>query len=213
MKRLLPTQPNQPRPWEEGQGPPPGSYQSGNTAEVVPRERVGSWLALAPFWDVKWKTQLYILAWLGFFSFVSYGMLTRFVVMAVIVQGRSMVPTLHDGERYLLNRLTYLYRAPERNDLVVIRDPGHDDYAVKRIVAMPGEVIRFKSGDVYLNGQKLEESFLAPGTKTCCSDAEEVLFVVGKNRYFVLGDNRSCSEDSRTYGTVHRSQVLGLLAK
>jgi len=213
MKSFLTSQPNQPRSWEEGLGPPLRNQPSPTLAEDLRPAKCRSWLAGGLFGNIAWKKQLLALAWLIIFCFVSYGMLSRYVVMAVIVQGRSMLPTLQHGERYLLNRLTYLYRAPHRYELVVIRDPGHDDYAVKRIVAVPGDTIRFKDGEVFVNGTKLEQSFLPPGTKTFCVETNDSLIPVGKDRYFVLGDNRSCSEDSRTYGTIHRSQIVGMLAR
>ncbi|MBN2507178.1 MAG: signal peptidase I [Verrucomicrobia bacterium] len=151
-------------------------------------------------------------AWLSIFSVGSYQAVSRYVVTAVVIQGRSMLPTLRDGEHYILNRLSYRYREPERHEVVVIRDPGHQDYAVKRIVAMPGDTLQLKDGAVFVNGQKQIEPYLAPGTTTACPLSSEIFVVLGKDQYFVLGDNRPLSEDSRTYGAIHRSQILGLIA-
>jgi signal peptidase I len=131
----------------------------------------------------------------------------------VIVQGRSMLPTLHDGDRFILNRLSYFHRSPQRGDLVVVRDPGHKDYAVKRVVAMPGETLHFKRGDVLVNGKHLVEPYLPQTTQTFLPDFREKVVMMGKDQYFVLGDNRSNSEDSRFYGALRRSQIVGSIVR
>ncbi len=168
--------------------------------------------ASEPSWTVTLKKHLVALIWVILFSGATYLLLTRFVVMTVVVQGRSMVPTLREGDVHLLNRLACLYREPQREDVVVIRDPGHTDCAVKRIVAQPGDLILFKAGEVYVNGERLNESYLSRGMKTYSDDAKNMMVMVGKGRYFVMGDNRAWSEDSRAYGSVQRRQIVGLLA-
>ena len=85
----------------------------------------------------RFRHHLLVLLTVAVLSVPAYFLVSRFVVTAVIVQGRSMMPTLKDGERYYLNRWRYLFVAPQRGDIVVIRDPGHSDFAVKRIVAQP----------------------------------------------------------------------------
>ena len=79
-------------------------------------------------------------------SIPAYFLASRFVVTAVVIQGRSMMPTLKDGEHYYLNRWQYLLMSPKRGDIVVIKDPGHTDFAVKRIVAQPFDWINLKNG-------------------------------------------------------------------
>ena len=144
-------------------------------------------------------------------SLLSYWIISRFFVIAVIVQGASMLPTLHDGERLLLNRWIYHYRQPQRGDVVVIRDPGHCDYAVKRIVGMPLDSLDLKGGEVYVNGKQFDEPYLKEGTRTVAPDGKDRLILIGKDRYFVLGDNRPISEDSRYYGSVRRDQIVGVI--
>jgi len=143
----------------------------------------------------------------------SHFVFSRFVITPVIIQGRSMMPTLLDGEYYFLNRLAYFFKSPARGDLVVIRDPGHDDFAVKRIIAKPGDWLNLKDGKVYLNGRRLNESYLTKGTFTATSDAREKWIELGKEHYFVMGDNRVCSEDSRNYGRIVRSSILGSIRR
>ena len=142
---------------------------------------------------------------------MSYWIIARFIVVGVIVQGTSMQPTLQDGDRLLLNRWAYHYREPRRGDVVVIKDPGHCDYAVKRIVGLPLDTLQLKKGQVYLNGKPFAESYLALGTRTFTPDGRDQMIMIGQNRYFVLGDNRNISEDSRYYGSVRREQIVGVI--
>jgi len=157
--------------------------------------------------------QLIALAIFGLLCVVSYFAFSRYVVTPVIIQGRSMTPTLRDGEYYLLNRLAYFFKAPARGDVVVLRDPGHSDFAVKRIIAKPGDWLNLRDGEVYLNGRRLVEPYLPKGTLTFTPDSQEKWIELGKEQYFVMGDNRGWSEDSRIYGRIERSSILGAIRK
>lgn len=147
------------------------------------------------------------------FSVPSYLLASRFIVTAVVVQGRSMTPTLKDGERYYLNRWRYLFVSPQRGDVVVIKDPGHSDFAVKRIVAHPYDWVNLKDGTIYVNGRRLDEPYLAQGVRTDTPDLKERWVQLGRDQYYLLGDNRSNSEDSRFYGVVSRQSIIGMLIK
>src|ERR1051325_587958 len=144
-----------------------------------------------------WDQQLLLWFSIAVLSLGSYALISHFCITTVQVSGRSMLPALHDGERYILNRLSFVYRDPMAGEIVVIRDPGHSDLAVKRIVAGPSDTVAIKEGAVLVNGKKLRESYLAPGTVTIMPDASEKEIRLGKDQYFVLGDNRAGSEDSR----------------
>ena len=157
--------------------------------------------------------QLISLGFFGLLCVVSYFVFSRFVFTPVIIQGRSMMPTLRDGEYYILNRLAYFFSSPARGDLVVIRDPGHNDFAIKRIIAKPGDWLNLRDGKVYLNGRRLVESYLPKGTFTATPDSQEKWIELGKGHYFVMGDNRAWSEDSRIYGRIERSSILGAIRK
>lgn len=129
-----------------------------------------------------------------------------------MVVGQSMVPTLADSNRYLLNRWVYRVRAPQKSDIVVLRDPLDNGFSVKRIVATSGDSVYLSEGSIYVNGRRLNEPYLSAGTHTfATSKTSERLFKCGPDQFFVLGDNRQNSVDSRMYGPVPRQNILGLL--
>ena len=154
-------------------------------------------------------SQCFLIAGLAYGAFI---IVTHFVIQSVEVVGDSMAPTLEDSRRYVLNRWVYLVREPEPADIVVILDPSDQSHAVKRIIAREGDAVLLKDGKVYVNGHALSEPYLPMGTLTYASpDAMEALVICGKDQYFVLGDNRNNSCDSRIYGPVPRQSSLGVI--
>ena len=140
----------------------------------------------------------------------SYFVISRFFLQSVKVVGRSMLPTLSDSQHYLLNRWVYYVHPPRHSDIVVLRDPSDNGFSVKRVIATPGDSIYLKEGSVYVNGCKLTEAYLAPGTPTFTdSKYRNQLILCGKDQFFLLGDNRQNSIDSRAYGPVPRTNILG----
>jgi signal peptidase I len=147
-------------------------------------------------------------------ALTSYFLISHFLVQSVRVVGMSMVPTLQDSQFYLLNRWVLHFRAPHRSEIVVLRDPLDGGFAVKRVVAVAGDSVYLKDGRLYLNDTELDEPYLAAGTLTfTASDARTQLFKCRPGQYFVLGDNRGNSLDSRTYGPVSRRDILGLIIR
>jgi len=158
--------------------------------------------------------QLYQCLSVGLLALASYFFVSHFVLQTVRVVGVSMLPTLYDSQQYVLNHWVYHFRAPKQNDVVVLRDPVEHGYAVKRIIAGEGDRVVLKDGRVFVNGRRLKEPYLAPGMPTFpYGTANEQSFALGKDRYFVLGDNRKNSADSRTYGPVPRQSILGLIVR
>jgi len=147
-------------------------------------------------------------------AFASYFLISRYVLQSVKVIGRSMVPTLYDSQQYLLNRWIYHFHAPRASDIVVLRDPSDNGFSVKRVIGTPGDTVYLKDGSVYLNGCKLREPYLSPGTQTLADSSPRAQLIhCGKDQYFVLGDNRQNSIDSRAYGPVPRRNILGPLVQ
>ncbi len=145
------------------------------------------------------------------FSFISYLFFSRVVVTAVEVKGASMFPTLHAGDRLLLNRFAYLHREPQRGEMVVLKDPETGDLIVKRIVGLPCETIVMQSDSAFVNGHRLAEPYAATPTGLMDRMPLGKATVIPRDFYFVLGDNRARSVDSRAFGPVPRSSILGVI--
>lgn len=134
------------------------------------------------------------------------------LVQTVQIQGASMSPTLPDAQLYLLNRVAYLFREPQPSEIVVLRDPETNGFAIKRIIAKPGDAVYVQGGHLYVNGQELTEPYLDSYVKTFPGGRYRAqMFVCGVDQYFVLGDNRNNSADSRIYGTISRQSILGVV--
>ena len=137
--------------------------------------------------------------------------MVSFFGFRVSVIGPSMSPTLENGEKVLVNRFVYKLFDPKQNDLIVFQPNGNEKshYYVKRVIALPGDTVQIKDGKVYVNGELLAESVETEKIENAMM-AENVI-VVGEDEYFVLGDNRNNSEDSRyaSIGNVKKDHITG----
>lgn len=127
------------------------------------------------------------------------------------IKGTSMHPNYPDGQYLLTEKVTYYLNDPKRGDVVVFKPPVSDDEFIKRVIALPGEKVALKEGKVYVNDKLLKEPYLADDLYTYGStyldDGDEA--VVPEGSYFVLGDNRPHSSDSRAWGPVKKEVLTG----
>src|SRR5882762_9506305 len=133
-----------------------------------------------------------------------------FAVQAVHVEGLSMFATLDDNDYLIANKIDYRLHAPQRGDIIILRPPTDNskDF-IKRIIALPGERLLISDGYVYINGHKLDEPYLPEQWTTLNSWGGPDGEVVPPNDYFVMGDNRNRSQDSRIFGFIGRDRIDG----
>jgi len=167
-------------------------------AQSVPKER-----------NAQWKILLCGALW----SVIFYLFMCRFVLMGVEIKGASMSPTLLDGDRYILYRCPYLWRSPREGEIVVIKDPQDLDLSIKRIIGLPNDLVEIRSDGVYVNKIRLPEPYLTSHAARAGIITPVKPVRLGQHEYFVLGDNRTLSADSRIYGPVPRKFILGLISK
>jgi signal peptidase I len=133
-----------------------------------------------------------------------------FAVQAVHVEGLSMFATLDDNDYLIANKIDYRLHAPQRGDIIILRPPSDNskDF-IKRIIALPGERILISHGFVYINGHKLDEPYLPEAWTQLDTWGGPDGMVVPPNSYFVMGDNRNRSQDSRIFGFIGRDRIDG----
>lgn len=128
------------------------------------------------------------------------------------VQGLSMDPNFKDGEYLLTDKVSYRLHEPKAGDVIVFHAPPakQDDY-IKRIIAVKGDIVLIREGKVYINDKLLKEEYLPTTTKTNPGAflIDDKPYTVGANEYFVMGDNRDHSSDSRSWGIVKKSEIIG----
>ncbi|PYQ16987.1 MAG: signal peptidase I [Acidobacteria bacterium] len=133
--------------------------------------------------------------------------LITFVAQAFRVQGTSMLPLLDDGERIIVNKFIYRFHPIERGDVVVFWYPKDPSVSfIKRIVGVPSDTVELRRGVLYVNEQRVDEGYLLPQFNDGESHAP---VVVPKGYYYVLGDHRNSSNDSRTWGEVPEKYIYG----
>jgi len=155
--------------------------------------------------------------WLAYAFALGKGIIISFVVGALIhtfvatpfrISGISMAPNFADGQFILVDKLSYLVGLPMRGDVVVLKFPANPSKKlfIKRIVGLPGETIQIANGFVLVNDVKLIEAFLPESTVT----TPDVIKVLGYQEYFVVGDNRPNSNDSRYWGPLPIEDIIGV---
>ena len=137
--------------------------------------------------------------------------ITTNVFVKTAVAGVSMEPTLMEGQVVIVNKIEYYLKSPKRNDVIVYKQSNreHSYYEIKRVIGLPGETVKIKNGIIYINDEVLKEK-IKTETIENAGLAEEGI-KLDDNEYFVLGDNRNDSEDSRfaSVGNVLKNEILG----
>ena len=154
------------------------------------------------------NTAIYLLCVLG-----AVWLVITFVGQRTEVEGASMENTLHNGDNLIVDKLSYRFHDPERFDIIVFPFQFQDNtYYIKRIIGLPGETVQIMDdGSIYINGEKLEENYgmevIKPETIGRAAEPIEL----GDDEYFVMGDNRNNSSDSRTdmVGNITRENIIG----
>ena len=154
------------------------------------------------------STALYLLCVLGAVWFV-----ITYIGQRTEVDGKSMEPTLYDKDNLIVDKITYRFHDPERFDIIVFPFQYQEDtYFIKRIIGLPGETVQIdEAGTIFINGKVLSESYgkevIRPENIGLASEP----ITLGEDEYFVLGDNRNNSKDSRVdvVGNIHRDNIIG----
>ena len=138
-------------------------------------------------------------------------LIQRFIIQPVEVDGASMEPTLYNADHVLLEKVSYLFSNPKRFDVIVFRpEEDKDLYYIKRVIGLPGERVRIEDSIIYINGEPLLENY---GLENVIYDPgiAAIEITLGEEEYFVLGDNRNRSKDSRnsSVGKVKKESILG----
>lgn len=140
-----------------------------------------------------------------------------FLFTPIVVDGESMIPTLGDGDKMIVNKIGYTIGKPDRFDIIVFHAPEQKDY-IKRVIGLPGDEVKYEDDVLYINGEPYEEPYLdplkeqatdMPLTEDFTLEGKIGEVTVPENHVFVLGDNRRRSKDSRHIGPVSMEEIIG----
>jgi signal peptidase I len=192
---------------ETGEGPEPSADGSAAGGPPAVSRRLRR-RRRARRWAYEWAAIVVIAVLVAF-------ILRTYVIQTFFIPSASMTPTLQVGDRIVVNKLSYHLHAVHRGDIIVFRRPPNEDCAgppvpdlVKRVIGLPGETISDRNGTVYIDGKALDQTWLPKHTNTTYT-ATFAPVKIAANHYFVMGDDRVDSCDSRDWGTVPRSYIVG----
>lgn len=133
-----------------------------------------------------------------------------FLIQPFIIEGSSMEPSFKNGDYIIIDKISYLFKKPKRGEIIIFKMPSKKIF-IKRTIGLPSETIQIKNGDIFVYSKnkdqwiKLAEKYILPNTK----NFPEMKIVLNDNEYFVLGDNREESADSRSFGAVSSKNIVG----
>ncbi len=154
----------------------------------------------------------------GFWDLIKFAILALIIVIPIrafiaqpfIVSGSSMVPTFHNGEYLIVDELSYRLGDPQRGDIVIFKWPKDTSkYFIKRIIGLPGDTVKIDGSAVTIKNKANPQGFALDETYVKNKSSNEMEVTLPDNEYFVMGDNRSGSSDSRSWGTVPRNLMVG----
>lgn len=138
--------------------------------------------------------------------------LKSFFFETIVVEGKSMQPTLSTEDRVFISKLEYNLnlKSFERGDIIVFEAPDKDASYIKRVIGLPGDIVKVEDGSVFVNGERLEENYINEHSYTI-SDNKDKEILVGDEEIFVIGDNRDpgASKDSRRFGSIKQESIRG----
>lgn len=138
-------------------------------------------------------------------GFVLSCLVLTFVRISV-VNGHSMDNTLHDGQRLIVSRMSYIIKNPQKGQIVIADSDKLDvEYIIKRVIGTPGDTVEIKNNNFYINGKKINEPYI----KEKMTGNIDKKWILGKDEYFLCGDNRNNSLDCRVIGPITKSQIFG----
>lgn len=130
-----------------------------------------------------------------------------FLIQTFVIEGSSMEPNFHNSEFLLIDKISYRFSNPKRGEIIVFRPAAAADNYIKRIVGMPGETIKIVNNEIFIDDRRLDEPYLSQGALTKMPTNK--IFRISDDEYFVLGDNRENSKDSRAIGPINKKQIEG----
>lgn len=141
-----------------------------------------------------------------------FALIYIFIAQFHKVSGQSMFPTIHDGDFLITEKISYRLGEPKQGQIVVLKNPRDESQDfIKRIIGLPGDRIKLQNGKIFLNGGLLNEPYLPADTETrgesFLRDGDS--YTLGPDQYFVLGDNREHSSDSRDFGPIGKEKLIG----
>lgn len=167
-----------------------------------------------------WGQNMNKRAWLNQLALVTLALvivlgIRQFVLTPIEIDGKSMEPTFYNGEKLMMEQVSYWFNEPRRFDVIVFEASKSKDY-IKRVIGLPGEDIYYQDNNLYINGEREDEPFLTVTGKGHAKtddfkleDIDDKNSQIPDDHYLVLGDNRNNSQDSRTIGLIHKEQIKG----